>query len=81
MNINLIINGIIIILVSLILNYFRRMMGGIFNLILFIAVIILFIIVFIRIIEGLISRPIKRTPKVIHHVHHYEKPSSKKKRR
>ena len=76
---NLVIDGIVILVIAVILEIARGFVSGIIDLALLIAVIILVIVGIIRLIEGLIAKPRRRAPRTIHHVHHYEKPASRKK--
>ena len=73
MRTNLIIDGVVILIVALLLDILRRFVGGIFNILLWVAIVILVVVGIIRIVEGILAKPRKRV-RVVHHVHHYEKP-------
>ena len=75
MRTNLIINGVILLAVAVFLNFLRGFFGGILSLLIWIVVIVFVIFGIIRIIQGFIKTPRRR---VVHHVHHYEKPRKKK---
>jgi len=77
MRTELVINGIILLVVSFVLNILRGFVGGIFDILLLIAVILLVVVGFIRLIEGIIASPRKVMPRTIHHVHHYPRPKKR----
>ncbi len=70
---NLLINGIVILIVAIVLNFLRGMLGGILNTLVFIAVIILAVVGIIRIVEALITSPVRPSGRIVHHVHHYRR--------